>query len=121
MTPEEARRHYHRGDPDTSRRAAEQIRLSEQTLQILLAYFEAARPLLDIEAYQWAARTATITGGRQRERLEYYGCQRCSTLRKYGFIVRTGTGINPSGSSAQKCMITVAGLRYLEKIEREAN
>jgi hypothetical protein len=93
-----ARRH----DPDTSKDTARRIKIRSQCLQVLRGYRN-GQALIDHDAY----RLAGFPPGRTSH-------QRCSDLRDFGWIARTGDrGPTPSGHSGYKCRITEAGMRVL--------
>jgi hypothetical protein len=95
--------HARKSDPDTSHDAAASINITEQALIILRAYQD-GRPLLDVDAYRRAGFPPHACDG-----------QRCSDLRRAGFIERTGAkGETPSGKSAYLCRITQAGADRLK-------
>jgi hypothetical protein len=94
--------HARRSDPDTSHEAVASINITEQALIILRSYGD-GRPLLDIDAYRRAGFPPHACDG-----------QRCSDLRRAGFIKRTGErATTPSGKSGYLCQITQSGLVYL--------
>ena len=71
------------------------------------AYAVTGRELLDHDAY----RLAGFLPGRTSH-------QRCSDLRDWGFIARTGKrGLTPSGHTGHLCSITELGVRFLLKLE----
>jgi hypothetical protein len=90
--------HARRGDPSTSHEAVP-ARLAYHAFVVLGAYRH-GHHLIDHEAY---------------ERVNFKAArQRCSDLRRWKLIERTGErGITPSQKSAYKCRITAAGLNYL--------
>jgi hypothetical protein len=95
-------------DPLTSHEAAAAINITAQALRILRAYRSGAA-LLDHDAYFHAGFPPNARDG-----------QRCSDLRKAGFIERTGgRDRTPSGRAGYLCRITPAGLAYL-KIQVQA-
>lgn len=98
--------HARRYDPDTSKETARRVRITSQAIKVLYAYRLAGRALLDHDAYKLAGFPAGRTSH-----------QRCSDLRHFGFIERTGRGVTPSGNSGYVCMITKRGLAYLLRIE----
>lgn len=95
--------HARLSDPDTSHEAIPK-NISVQAIKILRAY-GAGGSLLDVEAYQSAGFGPTACDG-----------QRCSDLRKSGYIERTGEKARtPSGKSGYLCKITPAGVAYLQR------
>jgi hypothetical protein len=99
--------HARRYDPDTSRDTARRIRILSQATTVLKAYAITGRELLDHDAY----RLAGFPVGRTSH-------QRCSDLRAWGYIERTGKrGLTPSGHTGHLCRITELGIRYLLKLE----
>src|SRR5436190_19909144 len=95
-------------DPSTSHEAIPK-NITAQALRILDSY-KTGRPLLDVDAYALAGFGPTARDG-----------QRCSDLRKVGFIRRTGERAKtPSGKNGCLCRITSAGLSYLENKKMEA-
>jgi hypothetical protein len=97
-------------DPDTSKEAARRTDVNAQALAVLRVYAR-GRPIMDIEAYELAGLLENSRSG--------IGA-RCSDLRDKKFIERTGErGITPSGSSAHKCRITDAGMRYILKVDKD--
>jgi hypothetical protein len=94
--------HSRWSDPKTSKEAAESIPVTAQALVVLRSYASDV-PLLDVEAYRLAGFPSHACDG-----------QRCSDLRKQGFIQRTGgRAKTPSGKSGHLCVITETGRRFL--------
>jgi len=94
--------HARTTDPSTSH-AAIPDNLAEQALTVLRAYAN-GWALIDHDAYMHAGFSPNARDG-----------QRCSDLRRWGMIERTGErGRTPSGKSAHRCRITAKGLRYLK-------
>lgn len=103
----ESEPHARRHDPDTSHRTARRIKMTSQAARVLRVYASTQRELIDHDAY----RLAGFEGGRLTH-------QRCSDLRHWNFIARTGNkGQTPSGNAAHKCRITELGMRYILGIE----
>jgi hypothetical protein len=91
--------HARSGDPETSHEAIP-VNLTEQAFLVLHAY-ASGRAILD-------HHVGAIVGLPD-------GHQRCSDLRKAGYIERTGArGITPSGKAGYLCRITPAGIAYLK-------
>ena len=104
IDPEPRARRY---DPDTSKETARRIRYLSQAIKVLKAYAITGRELLDHDAY----RLAGFPPGRTSH-------QRCSDLRDWGLIERTGKrGLTPSGHSGTTSRITELGIRFLLKLE----
>lgn len=102
----ESEPHARRTDPDTSWRTARRIKMTSQAARILRAY-ASNRELIDHDAY----RLSGFKPGRTSH-------QRCSDLRVWGFIERTGNrGMTPSGHSAYASKITELGYRWLMGVE----
>jgi uncharacterized protein YjhX (UPF0386 family) len=98
--------HARTSDPATSHEAVPK-NVTAQGLQVLRAY-KTGEPLLDVDAYRLAGFGPTACDG-----------QRCSDLRKSGYIERTGDKAKtPSGKSGYLCRITRAGLDYLRQHEK---
>jgi len=96
------RHHARTSDPDTSHLAAAAVNVTRQARAVLAAYLDGAA-LLDVEAYDLAGFPMANNRG-----------QRCSDLRRSGFIERTGTRRRtPNGQLAHECRITAAGRSYL--------
>lgn len=94
--------HARRYDPDTSHRTARRIKLRSQAIRVLNVYVRTGRDLCDFEAY----RLAGFPPGRTSH-------QRCSDLRDWGLIYRTGErGQTPSGNSAHRCRASELGVRF---------
>jgi|SRR4051812_18780999 hypothetical protein len=94
--------HARASDPLTSHEAVP-VNITAQALRILRAYYEHDRAILDNDAY----RLAGLESSRAKS-------QRCSDLRKVGFIERTGErGQTPSGHSGYLCRITPEGRAFL--------
>jgi hypothetical protein len=92
--------HARASDPDTSHEAVP-ARLAEHAF-IMLGAYRNGNPLIDLEAF-------AIVGERAAR-------QRCSDLRKWKLIERTGhKGVTPCGKSAHLCKITDLGLLYLKQ------
>ena len=95
-------KHARRLDPDTSKDTARRMHIRAQALIVLRAY-ASGREILDHSAY----RIAGFPPGRTSH-------QRCSDLRQWGWIERTGTRAQtPSGHSGFVCRITPLGMRVL--------
>jgi hypothetical protein len=94
--------HARRYDPDTSKGTARRIKIRSQCLRVLRGY-ASGRELIDHDAY----RLAGFPPGRTSH-------QRCSDLRDWGWIERTGArGRTPYGHSGLMCRITDLGRRVL--------
>jgi hypothetical protein len=105
--PVEPERHARRYDPDTSHATARRIKMTSQAARVLRVYATTGRELIDHDAY----RLAGFPAGRTSH-------QRCSDLRYWGFIDRTGNrGMTPSGNGAYLCKITELGIRFVLGIE----
>lgn len=99
--------HARRHDPDTSRETARRIKMTSQAARVLRVYCTTGRELIDHDAY----RLAGFPAGRTSH-------QRCSDLRVWGFIERTGKrGMTPSGHGAYTCKATELGMRWILGIE----
>lgn len=94
--------HARASDPDTSFEAVPD-NISEQAMKVLASYYHHRKPMLD-----WVAYALAHMGERRLAN------QRCSDLRRYGFIERCGRGVTPSGNSGYLCRITQAGIDYYE-------
>jgi hypothetical protein len=88
--------HVRTSDPDTSRMAVP-ANITLQAMKVLFAY-RTGLALLDIEAYA---------------RVHMVGHQRCTDLRRAGFIERVGKKLMPSGKPGYLCRITTAGRDFL--------
>lgn len=93
--------HARRSDPSTSKEAVPK-NLAAQALRVLHGYVP-GDAILDHEAYR---RVGMVNTG--------YAHQRCSDLREWNLIERTGErGVTPSGKKGYLCRITQAGRDYL--------
>lgn len=94
--------HARANDPSTSHSGVPK-NITKQALKVLWAYSVMNRPLIDHDAYRLVGMAAAG-----------FAHQRCSDLRKAGFIVRTGAKARtPSNRLAYVCVITQAGRDYL--------
>jgi hypothetical protein len=94
--------HARASDPATSHEAVP-VNIGRQALRILLAYHSSGHAMTDHDAYSLAGYAPNARDG-----------QRCSDLRKFGLIERTGLrGRTPSGKSGHLCCITPKGRAFL--------
>ena len=98
-------RHARSTDPLTSHEAVPD-NIKAQALAVLKSYRN-GKPMTDHEAYMLAGFDPRLAR------------QRCSDLRHYKFIERTGDrGPTPFGKSGDLCRITDAGLACLASVEK---
>jgi hypothetical protein len=96
--------HARVADPATSHMAIPE-KLTAQAFKVLMAY-RTGLLLLDHEAYARVGMT---------------GHQRCTDLRRAGFIVRVDRKQMPSGKDGYRCRITLAGVAWLKTMLSKDN
>jgi hypothetical protein len=98
--------HARNSDPATSHEAVPK-NITAQMRRVLRGYRD-GEARLDHDAYRIVGLTVDMNGARQR----------CSDLRRFKLIERTGErGKTPSGKAGYLCRITPAGLKYLKSTD----